>query len=374
MEEINTQVTNAPDQSKHTKHLIIRSVIVIVGVLFIQLALAACYLYAFHAPKAKDVPIAVVGQASQVQTIVDNIKNQSDGAYTISILATRAEAEQQIKERKIYSAYIPSIQGSEVLVATATSKTLSQGFAQIFAALDTSYQKNLRLVLSADPLTAAQAELPIVSAKITDLAALPDGDTNGLAMFYTAFAFVFGGYLVSVALNIIRGDRKFFHRNAILRLIALAIFSVVSGFLVAILATKGVHALPDSYLWKVAGIGALAAFGVSTFSSALISIFGTIGAGIVILLFVVLGTPASGGPMPILLTGEGPWRWIAPYLPTGASLDAIRQTVYFDNIKIMQHLWVLIGYAAVGTIGLLSLGLRNSTVSFYEEDIKHSDE
>ena len=57
---------------------------------------------------------------------------------------------------------------------------------------------------------------------------------------------------------------------------------------------------------------------------------GPAGTGLIILVFVILGNSASGGPFarPLL---PGVWRTIGGVLPPGASVDLARSALFFDG-------------------------------------------
>jgi hypothetical protein len=82
---------------------------------------------------------------------------------------------------------------------------------------------------------------------------------------------------------------------------------------------------------------------VATITVAVQSLLGIMGGGVAILLFVVLGNPASGGPAatPPL---PGFWRMIGPYLPTGAGTDLVRNIAYFDGNATTRPLLVLFAW------------------------------
>lgn len=341
----------------------------LVGVALIQLSLAAAYLAAFHAPKAHQLRIAVVGQQAQVKTIAQTIDSKSDGAYKTEIVAQYDTAVHQLKKQAVYAVYTPTFPASKITIASANGKSVSQATATALETIDANYQQQVRLALKANPATATAASAPIVTPVVTDIAALPAGDSSGLALFYVGFSAVFGGYLVAVALNLVRGKRVFTRRNAYIRAAGFAVFSIVTSLFVALIATHGVHAMASHDYWAIAGVVALTTFGVSMLASALISLLGIFGTALVILLFVVLGTPASGGTVPLGLTGAGPWHALAPYLPTGASVSALRQVVYFEGTDVVRHLLVPIVYSVVGLVALLAIGSPKSSISAYEKEI-----
>lgn len=356
-------------ENQDEKRYLLMAALTLVGVALIQLALAASYLAAFHAPKPNQLQIAIVGEQSQVQTIAGTIESKSSGSYMPKFVAKYEDAVTMLQKQSVYAIYAPAFPSSTITIASANSKSVSQATATVLETIDASYQQQVRLALSANSVTAASAAAPIVTAKVTDLAPLPAGDSSGLALFYVGFSAVFGGYLVAVALNLVRGKRAFTRRNAYVRTAGFAVFSIVTSLFVALIATHGVHAMASHDYWAIAGVVALTTFGVSMLASSLISLLGIFGTASVILLFVVLGTPASGGTVPVELTGGGPWHVVAPYLPTGASVGALRQVVYFEGVDVMRHLLVPIIYSAIGLIGLLAIGSPKSSISAYEKEI-----
>jgi hypothetical protein len=81
------------------------------------------------------------------------------------------------------------------------------------------------------------------------------------------------------------------------------------------------------------------------------------GTAVVILLFVILGNSASGGPFarPLL---PGFWRTVGGVLPPGAAVDLGRSALYFDGARIVGPILVLLGWAVAGAVLALALGGR----------------
>src|ERR1035441_10620957 len=100
--------------------------------------------------------------------------------------------------------------------------------------------------------------------------------------------------------------------------------------------------LPSSTL-GLRWLGALIIFAAGAFTTFLMVIAGTIGIGLAILVFVVLGNPSAGGayappPLPAF------WRVIGPWLPTGAGTSAVRAVAYFDGVNSTSQALVMAGY------------------------------
>jgi hypothetical protein len=104
-------------------------------------------------------------------------------------------------------------------------------------------------------------------------------------------------------------------------------------------------------------IGALTIFASAAATAGIQAAAGPAGTGLVILVFVILGNAASGGPFarPLL---PGLWRTIGGVLPPGASVDLSRSALFFDGARIAGPILVLLGWAALGTALAIALGGR----------------
>ena len=360
--------TNGSANNSRNKHYILVAALTLLGASVIQLILATSYLTAFHNPKPDNLPIGIVKGNVPTAQVNDAIKKESKGAFDTKDFANASDAEQALKTQEIFAIYSPVLPQSTITTASANGKSTSEFVASSLSKFDEGLQKQLRLQLAQNPQTAAQSQAPIIAAKSTDIAPLNSGD-GGASLFYTAFSAVFGGYLAAVALNLVRGKRDFTKRNALIRSVGFAITGIVTSLVIAAVATHGVQAFPSENYWAIAGILALTYIGVAFFSSALISVMGIAGTALVIILFVILGNPASGGVVPVQLTGAGPWQWLSSILPTGASVSSMRQAIFFGGTDIMKHLWVLIAYVVIGFGILLAFGRGKSSISVYEDEI-----
>jgi hypothetical protein len=130
---------------------------------------------------------------------------------------------------------------------------------------------------------------------------------------------------------------------------------------VAFIAVRELNSLPGKPLDATAVAGAAAgvsklrarsSYGVLVVkprSTTVRLIAGTIGIGLAILIFVVLGNPsAEGAYAPPLLPAF--WRDIGPWLPNGAGTDAVRGIAYFNGASIATDALVIAGYAVAGVV------------------------
>jgi hypothetical protein len=80
-------------------------------------------------------------------------------------------------------------------------------------------------------------------------------------------------------------------------------------------------------------------------------LFGVIGIGVTVLVFVILGNPSAGGAyQPPMLPPF--WRAISTPLPNGAGVDCVRRIVYFGSHGITGYLIVIGSYAVAGAVAI----------------------
>jgi hypothetical protein len=201
---------------------------------------------------------------------------------------------------------------------------------------------------------AAARRQPAVA--VTDVKPLPLKDPNGTAAFYAMIAWMFGGYIGATLIGLIGDPRSRSRARGAARIGALAAFSVLNGILSVILmrACFGVFA---GHVVALCAIGALTIFASAAATAGIQAAAGPAGTGLVILVFVILGNAASGGPFarPLL---PGLWRAIGGVLPPGASVDLSRSALFFDGARIAGPILVLAGWAAFGTALAIALGGR----------------
>jgi len=169
-------------------------------------------------------------------------------------------------------------------------------------------------------------------------------------------AWVFGGYIGATLIGLIGSPRSSSRRRAAARIGALAGFAIVAGILSVVLLRASFGAF-SGHVVALCAIGALTIFASGAATAGLQAAAGPAGTGLVILVFVILGNSASGGPFarPLL---PSLWRTIGGLLPPGASVDLARSALFFDGARIAGPIVVLVVWAALGTVLALALGGR----------------
>ena len=310
-----------------------RTIGLVFGVLLLQLGFILSYVGAFHAPTPHDVPVAVVAPAQQRAAIVDRLNGIDGSPLKATAASSEQEARAQVERGDRSAAFIvdPSGTRDRLLVASGGGSAVVTAVEQVLTRADASQQRTLTT---------------------TDVVPLEDNDARGLTGFYLVVGWIVGGYLVASLLGVAKGSRPATLRRAAIRIGATVPYAVLSGLGGAIVVDQVLGAL-TGHFWPMWGLGILLVLAAATVTIAFQTVFGVLGIGATVLLFVVLGNPSAGGPYPSTLLPAF-WRAIGPWIPNGAGTDAIRRIVYFDGHGVTSNLVVICAYAVVGAVVALA--------------------
>lgn len=315
-----------------------RAVLLVTATLLLQLGFILSYVGALHHPLPHKASMGIVAPARVQSQLVGEINSVAGQPLEAKPVASEAEAVRQIKDQKLYSAFIPNLKGSkdQLVVATASGASLATAIEKIVVRFDATKQRTV----------AVQDVVPVSSS-----------DQNGLTSFYLAIGWCVGGYLVASILGVSVGARPANTRRAVIRLGALALYSIAAGLGGAIIVGPALGALPAGIL-PLWGIGALLVFAVGAITMALQCFLGILGIGVAVLIFVILGNPSAGGVYaPPMMPPF--WRAIGPWLPNGAGTSLNRSYAYFDGTHVTGPWLVITVWALVGLVfTLLAPSLR----------------
>ena len=306
----------------------VRTVGLIVGVLLLQLGFILSYVGAFHAPTPHHIPVAVVSASAQAsdQTAakINGIASAPLEAVTV---ADRAAAEQRIRSGDLSAALIIDPQGTAdtLLVSSGGGVSVSSAVTTVVSQLEAAQQRTVTT---------------------QDIVPLQPGDGRGLTGFYLVIGWIVGGYLVAALLGVSAGARPATPRRAYFRLGAVIPYAILSGLGGVLVVDQVLGALTGHFiaLWW---LGALVVASAATVTMGFQVLFGVLGIGITVLVFVILGNPSAGGAYQTTLLPPF-WRTIGNALPNGAGTDAVRRIVYLGSNGIGGHLVVIALYVVLG--------------------------
>lgn len=317
-----------------------RTVLLVLGVLAVQVAFIASYVGAFHQPTPHRIEVGVVAPGGQAGALAERLDGLDGEPLAATALDSEDEARDRLRDGSLAAAVVVDGSGTRdtLLVATARGATLVAAVEQVAEEVLTQQDRTF---------------------EVEDVVPLQDGDARGLTGFYLTIGWLVGGYLVASLLGVARGARPATLRRAGIRLGAMVPYAVVSGLTGALVVDVWLEAL-TGHFWAVAGVGTLLVFASAAVTMALQVLLGTIGIGVTVVLFVVLGNPSAGGPYQAELLPSF-FRAIGQALPNGAGTTALREIVYFGGEGAAPHVWLVVAYGVVGAIVTLAASARRRT-------------
>jgi uncharacterized phage infection (PIP) family protein YhgE len=202
---------------------------------------------------------------------------------------------------------------------------------------------------------------------------LPNGTGNGLSAFYFALLLLLAGFtgsvvvstLVDALLGYVPAEwgpvYRFAEQVKISRFQTLQLkwaIMVLLALLTSAVYLAIAHGLgmPIPLGWQLWAYGVFAIIAVGITSSSLLSVLGSMGLLVSMLIFVILGLPSAGATVPLEATPPF-FRWLAEFEPMHQVFLGVRSLVYLNgraDAGLSQALW-LTGLGLV--IGLLLGGI-----------------
>jgi hypothetical protein len=156
------------------------------------------------------------------------------------------------------------------------------------------------------------------------------------------------GFLLVLIISLVRGPVALTARLGVGRVALAAGLSLVAGLILAAVPSTS---LPGPAL-ELAGLGALSVFVAALTTLALEALAGLAGLALSAALFFVLATPLLTRIDAYLLPQS--WSILAPWTPTGATLDAVGAVAFFGPSRVERPVLVL-GIWLVVVVALLML-------------------
>lgn len=261
------------------------------------------------------------------------------------------------------------------LGSSIAGQTLTQAMAVANGKVGQRLTADVAAQTGAAPLTGASA-LGIanpIDVKASVYNPLPNGTGNGLSAFYFALLLLLAGFtgsvvvstLVDALLGYVPAEwgpvYRFAEQVKISRFQTLLLkwaIMVLLALLTSAVYLAIAHGLgmPIPLGWELWAYGVFAIIAVGITSSSLLSVLGSMGLLVSMLIFVILGLPSAGATVPLEATPPF-FRWLAEFEPMHQVFLGVRSLVYLDgraDAGLSQALWL----TSVGlVIGLLLGGI-----------------
>ncbi|OBK53300.1 YhgE/Pip domain-containing protein [Mycobacterium sp. 1081908.1] len=259
------------------------------------------------------------------------------------------------------------------LGASIAGQTLTQAMAVANGKVGQRLTADVAAESGGAPLTGASAlglASPIdVKAGVYN--ALPNGTGNGLSAFYFALLLLLAGFtgsvvvstLVDALLGYVPAEwgpvYRFAEQVKISRFQTLQLKWAIMTLLAlltsaAYLAIAHGLGMPIPLGWQLWAYGVFAIIAVGITSSSILSVLGSMGLLVSMLIFVILGLPSAGATVPLEATPPF-FRWLAEFEPMHQVFLGVRSLVYLNgraDAGLSQALWL----TAIGLVLGLLLG------------------
>lgn len=282
----------------------------------------------------KNLPLVVVGSGPQVAQLEAALDQRAEGLFEVSRAEDRDAAVTAIEQRDAYGAVVLG-DSPEVLTASAASPVV----AQQLAGFATSLQSQLQAAIAAQ--VPAGVTPPTVTVAVTDVVPLVEADPRGTGLVSAAFPLVLGGMIGGIALTIALV-------GATRRLVALGIYAIVGGLVLAAILQGWFGVLQGSFLLN-AGVFSVALLAIGAPIVGFAALVGRAGVALGPVLFLLIANPISSAAQPIEFLPE-PWGAIGQWFPPGAGATLLRDASYFPAADTTFPWLVLGGWAATGIL------------------------
>ena len=270
------------------------------------------------------IRLAVTGPGPAVEHITAAL-NQAAGpdAFEISVVTDEAAARAALQNRTADGAIVIGAQGPTLLTASAGSPAITA------------------------MLTGAAAHLGnpgvVAGPAVVDVVALPAGDSRGVGLPSGSLPMIIAGLALGAITALGLRSRW------------LVIGTVIGGAMVIAVSFVGILSWFDvtgGQFWDEFSAVSLTIAASALVVAGLVRLLGAAGAGLGALVLMIVGNPLSGIASSSRLL-PAPWGEFGQWLPTGAGGTLLRTVAYFPGAPVWQSVLVLLGWAALGAVGVI---------------------
>jgi hypothetical protein len=299
---------------------------VAVAAALVGFILTLSYGFADHAPAPHGVRLAVAAPAPLARELAAGLAHAAPGGFTV-VAAPSAHA--------VTAGVLAQSAAGGLVVGAAGPVTIVTA-----GAAGASQQQAITAALTA---AATALHRP---ARDLDVAPRPAGDRAGLSAFVFELGLLIPSVIGSIGLFML--GRRFRLWWRVTAAVAYALLAA-AGSVLALDAILGALTGAGASLLGVGFFGALTFVAFVTASQAVVGLPGT---GLGALAFVVVGNALSGGTVSFSFLPDG-FRQLAPWLPNGAIVAAVRDVVYLPGSDLAHPLLVL-GIWLAGSLAVLA--------------------
>ncbi len=294
--------------------------------LIIGVCLVSGFVAAFHAPKPHDLPVAIVAPPAAQDQLRETLAARVPGVIDLRTYDSPIAAEAAILNRDVQGAFVAGQGSARLIVAGASGTLVTQALTGVFQTVAATTGQQL---------------------DIKDIRPLPEHDRAGVSAFFLIVSIVISSLFSQILVAVLAKDT-----GTAARVGALFAFAGLVALLNTWIADSIIGAL-TGHFWGIVGLSALLSLAIASVTAGLQRLFGPPGIGLAALTLIIVGMPASGGPLGYQFL-PGFFRALSQGLPPGATLTALRNTVYFDAHAVRDPILVLLAWAVAGLLAIVA--------------------
>jgi hypothetical protein len=306
--------------SSPERALVIATLAIVMGSLFLT-----TYTLALGDPVPRRIDAGLVGDPGRHARTVDAVQQVADGSLLFRRYGSPAAARAAIDLQRVYTALDVRSARPTLYVASAAGASVARVLERISAS---------------DP-----------RVRVVDIHPLAPSDPNGVDIFYLMLVATIVGFITVFQLRANAQGLPLRHWTAFV-----TVFALVAALVLTLVAgpVLGRLPVPVATTW---GLLALHVLAVASFASIMTVVLGRWAILPTWLFFVVLGNSSSGGAVsPPLL--PPPFAFASQWLPSGATVTALRDAIYFPGYEHVRPIVVLMGWAAGLFVVMLAVSQR----------------
>jgi hypothetical protein len=298
------------------------------------------YSLAMGDPQPHDIPIGVVSQSVTAAELDKGLETATSTSFEVTSFATEAEAKDAIDQQRIFAAYI------------APGAAGASGTASATLLISSASGSSVARLIETDAATLG-TDLG-VQLTITDVNPLSPTDPSGLVLFYLALAATIIGFVGAIQTRVnaggltLAGELGWDAGRAVLVGLVVSLTTGILGF----------ESFPFFPVWGVLTMAVFIAGSVYSFWR--VAIGGRWALVPTWILFILISNPSSGGAVaPQLLPPF--YEFMGRWLPTGATVSALRDLTYFPEALhpepyIVLSVWLVASTLAFAAVRHLKFG------------------
>jgi hypothetical protein len=288
------------------------------------IALPLIFELAFHSPQPHQVRIAVVGSASQVETMSNQLHAVNSGGFRVEQLPSQTAAVSAVRNQGVAAAYLETSPSHSVLYIAKAASSIRASYLQgVFTQF------------------AVNAGTP--PPQLVDVVPLLPGD-SGNAVFFFVFPMLMVG-IITVLVLLQRAQTWPIER----RVLAVAGMGAV-GAAAAYITVVSLNALPSNpallfYAFFLSQVFGQLLLGVAP-------ILKQYFLPVAMTFSLVIGVPSAGGTVPPDLLPVG-LRYLSDVLPLAQGVRVTRSVAYFHGADLLPPTMILVAWAVVALVALV---------------------